>query len=195
MYVLLAGALVLAVVTKTNAKGGDNGRLSVGAELGLPMGTFGDVYSIGIGGSLRYEMPMGDNLGLMATAGFMSFSGKDITVGTVTVKGASQTMIPIQIGAKYYFTEQQSGFYGSAELGVHMASYTIKGYDAVVFNGVTIVPAKADETKTDTNFSFAPGIGYALDNVDIGLRYQIISATGGSSSYLGVRVAYVLGEK
>ncbi len=193
MYILVAGALVLSAFTNT-AKAGDNGRLSVGAELGLPMGTFGDVASIGFGASARYEMPMGDNLGLMGTVGFLSFSGKDITVGTVTVKGNSQTMIPIQVGAKYYFTEQQNGMYGAFELGIHMSSYTTPAYAGYTIAGVTY-GAYPETTTTASNLSFAPGVGYHLDNIDLGLRYQIISATGGSSSYLGVRIAYVFGEK
>jgi hypothetical protein len=195
MYVLLAGALVASVVTKVSAKGGENGRLSIGAELALPMGTFGDAQGMGFGGSVRYEMPMGDNLGLMGTVGFLSFSGKDQTIMGFTVKGLSQTMIPIQVGAKYYFTEQQNGFYGSAELGIHMSSYTIPGTPAVMLGTVVLIPATADTKKTSSDLSFAPGVGYHLDNLDFGLKYQIISTTGSSSSYLGVRVAYVLGSK
>lgn len=188
----------LAVVTVMILSAGafaQDGRFSLGAEIGLPMGTFGDAASIGIGGSLRYEMPLSgnDNLALMATAGYLTFSGKDITVSGVTIEGSSQSMIPIQVGAKYYFDAQHAGFYASAQMGVHMSSYTIPGQDAVVIGGITYAAATEDRTETATNFSYAPGVGYALDNIDIGLRYQIVSAEGGSSSYLGVRIAYVFG--
>jgi hypothetical protein len=186
MKVVATAAIVLLSMTSF----AQNGRFSVGAELGLPMGTFGDAASIGIGGSLRYEMPMGDNLGLMLTAGYMSFSGK-------TVAGfdlPNETMIPIQVGAKYYFTEQQDGFYGAVELGVHSTSVTIPAYAGITVGGVTY-GAYPESKVTSTDFSYAPGVGYALANVDIGLRYQIISSTGGSSSYLGVRLAYVFGAK
>jgi hypothetical protein len=188
-YILVAGAIVLSAFTNIS-KAADNGRFSVGAELGLPMGTFGDAASIGIGGSLRYEMPMGDNLGLMLTAGYMSFSGK--TVSGIDLP--NETMIPVQVGAKYYFTEQQNGFYGSAELGIHSTSVTIPAYAGITVGGVTY-GAYPEQKLTSTDFSFAPGVGYALANVDIGLRYQIISSTGGSTSYLGLRLAYVFGEK
>ncbi len=188
MYVLLAGALVLSLVTINAKAGGDNGRFSVGAEAALPMGTFGDGYSLGVGGSLRYEMPMGDNLGLTATAGYISFSGKSVAGYTAP----SYSMIPIQVGAKYYFQEQQNGFYGMVELGVHSLSYKV---NLPSINYTTGAVTYTETTFTATDLSFAPEVGYMLANVDIGLRYQIISSTGGSTSYLGVRLAYVFGEK
>ena len=192
MYVLLAGALVLAVVTKTNAAGGGNGRLSVGAELGLPMGDFGDAANMGFGGSLRYEMPMGDNLGLTATAGYLLFSGKDLDVLGVTIKGGDWSMIPIQVGAKYYFQEQQDGFYGMVELGVHSTKYTIPA-STVTYYGVSITTPELSVSGTD--LSYAPEVGYHLANIDLGLRYQMVATEGSTTSYLGLRLAYVFGEK
>ena len=197
-YVLLAGAFALSLVT-FNAKAGDNSRFSVGAELALPMGSFGDQSGTGFGGSLRYEMPVGDNLGLMLTAGYLTFGGKTIDLGGFGKFEYTNSAIPIQLGAKYYFTEQQNGFYGQVELGVHMLS-TKASFD---FLGIS-----TSTTETSTAFSYAPGIGYHLDNLDFGLKYQLFSETvtstdlfgnsvsaTSSASYLGLRVAYVFGEK
>src|SRR5262245_12722743 len=86
-------------------------RFSLGLEAALPMGDFGDVSSIGIGGTLGFELPMGDNLGIVAQAGYISFMGKEFesvtvvngTVTTTTVKSDAAGLIPIQVGAKYYF--------------------------------------------------------------------------------------------
>jgi len=211
-YVLLAGALVFCLVTKTNAKGGDNGRFSVGAELGLPMGTFGDNSSLGFGGSLRYEMPSGDNLAFMGTVGYLTFSGKEITSGVpgffaLTIK-QKNAIIPIQVGAKYYFQEQQSGFYGMLQLGLAMVSYTT---DMTTDVGGTTTTSSA--TGNGSGFCWAPGVGYHLDNLDFGLSYQAFTQTVASSftdpftganttvtgtstgAYLGLRIAYVFGEK
>jgi hypothetical protein len=183
--VVLVSALFLSLVSiHANAAGGGNGRFSVGAELGLPMGDFGDAASTGFGGSLRYEMPMGDNLGLTATAGYLMFSGK-------TVEGvdmADWSMIPVQIGAKYYFQEQQTGFYGHVMIGIH--SSTVKTPEYTIY-GITI----PSESVSETDFSYAPEVGYHLANIDIGLRYQMIATTGSTTSYLGLRLAYVFGEK
>lgn len=165
-------------------------RFSLGAELALPMGTFGDASNLGFGGSLAYEMPMGDNLGVLGQAGFLSFSGKDQDLGFgITIKGYSQTMIPIQVGAKYYFTDNQEGAYLGALVGVHMTSFTIPGYTTSIGGFTYSTP---DQSFSDTNFSFAPMVGYIVgENIDLAVRYQIVTATGGSSSYLGLRVAYM----
>jgi len=191
IYVLLAGALVLSAFTNTS-KAADNGRFSVGAELGLPMGDFGDAANMGFGGSLRYEMPMGDNLGLTATAGYLMFSGKDQDFGGITIKGGDWSMIPIQVGAKYYFQEQQDGFYGMVELGVHSTKYTIPSY-TTTFYGVSVTVPEVSASSTD--LSYAPEIGYHLANIDLGLRYQMVATEGSTTSYLGLRLAYVFGEK
>ena len=80
-----------------------------------------------------------------------------------------------------------------ALVGIHSSSYTIPGY-SYSFGGITTtVP---DQTASATNLSFAPGLGYIVgENIDLGLRYQIISSEGGSTSYLGVRAAYMFGGR
>ncbi|MCX6290551.1 MAG: outer membrane beta-barrel protein [Bacteroidetes bacterium] len=186
---LVAGALVLTVVTKTNAKGGGENRLSIGAELALPMGTFGDMAGMGFGGSVRYEMPMGDNLGLTGTAGYLTFGGKSIDL-IVAKFSYTYSMIPIMVGAKYYFQEQQNGFYGMGQLGITMTS--IKTESTISYFGTSTT---VSATGSSSDLTFSPGVGYHLDNIDIGANYMIVSTAGASSSYLGVRLAYVLGSK
>jgi hypothetical protein len=189
---ILSIALVIGLVSAANVSKAQNGRFSVGAELALPMGDFGDQSNLGFGGSLRYEYPMGDNLGLCLTAGYITFSGKSIDDGFGGTYKFSNSMIPIQAGLKYYFSEQQDGFYGMVNLGVHSfkSKYTVPGYS---FLGVT-VPGY-DVSASTTNLSYAPEIGYHLANADFGVRYQIISTTGATTSYVGIRIAYVFGEK
>ena len=41
-------------------------QLSFGADIGLPMGDFGDVASLLIGPSVGFEYPVSDNIGLTA---------------------------------------------------------------------------------------------------------------------------------
>ncbi|HKR03681.1 MAG TPA: outer membrane beta-barrel protein [Bacteroidia bacterium] len=202
--IMMAGAACIVLAAGTTMA--QNGRFSVGAELGLPLGTFGDGSGIGFGGTLRYELPLGDKMGLTGTAGYMVFSGKEFTIsggGVIpdqTVKGNSSGIIPIQVGFKYYFNEAQDGFYAMAEVGVHMAMVKVATYDS---NGLPT----GTETESSTNLSYAPGLGYHLANLDFGLRFQLftqkhteetivgpISATT-TSSYIGLRVAYVFGEK
>jgi hypothetical protein len=178
---LLRLTMVAALIGTSLISNAQDGRFSLGLELAMPMGDFADGASVGYGASARYEMPVGDNLGLTLTAGYLMFGGKD--------EGPDYSMIPVQVGAKYYFNEQQAGLYLGVELGMHSFAYTIP---AVEFNGVVV---SEEQTVTDTYFSYAPQVGYHLANIDLGLRYQIISSDGGSTSYLGLRAAYVFGGK
>jgi hypothetical protein len=156
------------------------GRFSGGLELGLPMGTFGDISNVGIGASARYEAPIQDKLNWIGTVGFASFGGKSI--GGFSY--GSFTMIPIQGGVKYYFTESFNGFYASGELGFSIVSYSIPG---VTVFGQTI----GGGTTSSTKFGFAPGAGYHLGNLDFSARFQLVS----DFNYFNIRAAYVFGGK
>lgn len=139
-------------------------QFSIGLDLGLPMGTFGDSHGIGFGGTVRYDGAINDNLSWSAGAGYVSFSGKDISGFTVP----SFAMIPITGGVKYYFTESNAGFYGAADLGIWFA---------------------ASSGSSGSEFGFSPGVGYRLEKFDIAARYNAV----GNVSNLGFRFAYVLG--
>ncbi|HEX2617713.1 MAG TPA: outer membrane beta-barrel protein [Flavobacteriales bacterium] len=186
---------VAAIVGSGMAMAQEN-RFSLGAELALPMGDFGDAVGTGFGVTLGYEIPVGDNLGVMAQAGWMTFSGKDIDLGPFgTIEGPSFTAIPIQVGAKYYFTDNQEGFYAGLLTGVHL-----------------FTPEEGDGT---TDFGVAPLLGYIIgENIDISLRYQMLfhkeeievidpftgnvlasESESTTNSYLGLRIAYMFGSR
>jgi hypothetical protein len=192
-------AAMIGTATIANAQGM---RFSAGIEGAFPMGTFGDGAGTGIGGSLRIELPIGDKLGFTGTAGYISFAGKDISVAGQTVTSDALGMIPVQLGLKYYFSEQQAGFYGHVMLGVHMFSTDEVDFDPNTGSSTT-------KSTMNTKFSYAPEVGYHLANLDFGLRYQLFSGTetevdettyevtekSTSFGYLGVRIAYVFGGK
>jgi len=192
--------LIGAALFGSTAMMAQSSRVSAGLELALPLGTYGNSSGIGFGATLGYEIPVGDHLGLMAQAGYILFTGKDYTTLGITIKGPSSGTIPIQVGAKWYFSEQQKGFYVAALIGVHMASVTTP---AITFNGTVISP---ETSKLNTYFSYAPLMGYMVtDNIDLALRYQIelatttvtvgtVSATSTVGyGYLGLRAAYMFG--
>lgn len=209
MKIKLFALLSLALLS-IGVKAQNSDRVSLGVELALPLGDFADQSTMGVGGSLRYEHPFGDNLSFTGTAGVISFGGDEVTYGIpgyeVTTKTTS-LMIPIQVGLKYY-GHMMDGFYGQLEAGVHISSF--KEATTTSSNGSS---TKTDETTSDTDFSLAPGIGYHLANFDIGLRYQMIfvkatvtsvdpvtqqtitSESSTTYSYLGFRLAYVFGGK
>lgn len=197
---LLSIALIIGLVSASSIVNAQSGRFSLGAELALPMGDFADVISTGFGASFRYEAPIGDNLGFTGNLGYLTFGGKDTEFLGTTVEGESSFLIPVQVGLKYYFMEQQEGFYGHVLLGVHM--YETTEFDVDLTTGVI-----TEETSMESAFSYAPEIGYHLANWDFGLRYQMFSVNtveynvltmefeDGTSSwgYLGLRAAYVFG--
>ena len=180
--IITSVVVAISLICVSSVSKAQDGRFSIGAEIGLPMGDFGDAAGLGIGGSIRYEAPMGDHIGLTGTAGYISFSGKEI----LGFKLESSYLIPLQAGLKYYFDEQQSGFYAQAELGFHM----YKSSEATVDLTTGTITF---EDKAKAAFSYAPEIGYHLESLDFGVRYQLVSTEGSTTSYLGFRIAYVLG--
>jgi hypothetical protein len=175
------------------------------------MGDFGDAVGVGIGATLGFEVPIGDNLGFMVQAGYISFMGKTydsfdpITFQAISAKSDATGAIPIQVGLKYYFTDNQEGFYAGLLTGVHLFMVKVPDFDPVTY-------AMTEKTETNTDFGLAPELGYIIgDNIDISLRYQLIFAKSEAAvldpttfsvttvsktvtnSYLGVRVAYMFG--
>ncbi|MBL7952974.1 MAG: hypothetical protein JNM62_14795 [Flavobacteriales bacterium] len=178
--------LSMAAVTLAGGLLAQSNQLSLGVDLALPLGDFGDAYSLGVGPTVGFEVPVGDNLGVTLQAGYDILMVKSEL--SDFVKSAS--MIPVQAGLKYYFMEQQEGFYGHGQIGIHATS--VKSEEFTIL-GVTI----PSETASSTNLSWAIGAGYMMEKLDIGLRYNSISPDSDvdgakASSYIGLRVAYVL---
>ncbi|HEX6914089.1 MAG TPA: outer membrane beta-barrel protein [Chitinophagaceae bacterium] len=141
--------------------------LSVGVEAGLPMGTFGDVSSFGIGGSLKAAIPAGPGA-VTVSAGYMNFSGKDFTVGSTTFKASSTYFIPLKAG--YRLNLGEGGFNIEPQLGYSVGKSGGGG------------------------FTYAGNIGYMINNqFDIAARYEGVSKDGSSLSFIGLRVAYSFG--
>ncbi|MBX2981948.1 MAG: outer membrane beta-barrel protein [Flavobacteriales bacterium] len=169
-------------------------QISLGVDLAMPLGDFGDAYGLGVGPTAGFELPIGDNLGVTLQVSY------DILMPKSEVKDfiKSASMLPAQLGLKYYFQDQQEGFYGHAQLGIHSVStkseeITTPGVPAL---GIPdrVTPS---QTTSSTNFSWAIGVGYQLEKLDLGLRYNSISPDSDvdgakASSYIGLRVAYLI---
>lgn len=181
--------LVISCLAASTASFAQEPRFSGGLEVALPMGDWSEFTGIGFGVTLGFEMPVGDNLGLIAQAGYISFAGKDIEIdmgplGKTTVDGVSVGSIPIQVGAKFYFTDNQEGAYVGVLTGVHISK------------------ANVDGAESNTSFGVAPMVGFFVtENIDLALRYQLLfdknevtdeSVTNG---YIGLRAAYTFGSR
>lgn len=182
--VLLIGAALVG----STAMMAQNTQLSLGADIGLPMGDFGDVASLLVGPNVGLELPLGDKLGVTLQAGY------DFVMLKSDAKDAfkSYTLIPAQAGLKYYFMDQQEGFYAHGQVGIHSSTVKTKDIDLGPFGTVEGTSA------SNTNFSWAIGVGYQMEKLDIGLRYNSISPDSDAgddakaATYIGLRIAYLL---
>ncbi|MCH2214288.1 MAG: porin family protein [Flavobacteriales bacterium] len=160
---------------------------SAGLEIALPIGDFGDAANLGIGGSGNFEIGLSDQFAVLAHAGVLFYSVDDIEILGTTIE-TSITQIPLQVGGRYYLSEQKEGLFLSGLVGVHINSTSAN-----------------DESDSTTDLSFAPEVGFFLnENISLSLRYQFITSEvetidpvtfettteNQTNSYLGVRAAY-----
>lgn len=148
-------------------------KLSLGAEFALPMGDFGDAYKLGFGGSLQYQHPVAENLLVTGSAGYTTFTGKDVNIFGFTTKLPAYNAIPVKAGARYYFGDN---FFAAGELGA----------------------AFGTKSGSSTAFVYAPGIGVDFPvadkgSVELGARYEGWSANSTTSGFIGLRLAYNFG--
>lgn len=166
---LLIGTSVNAQTTTTTPS---KLRFGIGLEAGAPTGSIhkglgGSNFELG--GTARLQYNTSDHIALMLTSGYYNFFGKDYTatVGgvTSTYKGQSLGVIPVKAGFKAFFADQ---FYFSAEAGV----------------GIETKGAK------NTKLLLAPGLGWANQKWDVGLRYEDLSGQSNNYGIVGLRLAY-----
>jgi len=162
---ILLTFLLCGLISMVYAQSGTPGtKLGIALETGLPVGDAEEVYSVGLGGSAKVEIPVTNPLALTVTAGYMSMMIKDDLEPTL---GDKREFIPVKAGAKYYFGRN---FFGEGEVG---ASIPTEGED-------------------DTAFAYAPGIGVTLPvadktAIDVGVRYEGWTKDVGSIDQIGLR--------
>ena len=102
-------ALIALTFTLSTISAQSNTTLSLGAELSLPVGTFGDIYSFGIGASGQAKFGIGGNSALTLYAGYISYSLKSV------YGSGSQGYIPLLGGIEAGLSPK---VFASAQLGV-----------------------------------------------------------------------------
>ena len=144
----------------------ESGKFSIGVEAGLPLGDFKASSKFVIGGSLKYDHPIGEGLFVTGSAGYSSIINKDINFGGVTVSPGNTSVVPVKAGIKYFLAE---GFYAEGQAGA--AFFTQSG--------------------GGTAFAYAPGVGFAFGGgLDLGVRYEAWSKNSTTLGQLGARLAY-----
>lgn len=154
-------------------------RLSVGPEVGIPVGNLSDVYNWNLGGSIQMDIPIVQSLYVTVNAGYNNFFIKD---EFKQQGGHNMQLIPVKAGLKYF--PVGNVFYVQGEAGV------------------SFLANKTDlQANKSTAFVYAPQIGALIplapkNYLDVGFRWESTSSfyDGGSyANFLGLRVAYAFG--
>jgi hypothetical protein len=165
---LLTSALFIFVALKsfaqTTASTNGGGKFSIGIEAGVPVGDASDGFNAVIGGSVKYELPMAAKTYFTLSAGYSAF----LTKGDLTAIGVPSSFgfVPLKAGIKYYSSD---GFF-------------LEGQAGIVFS---------TEEGGGSAFVYAPGIGYTFNGgFEMGVRYEGWPKDGGTTSQIGLRLAY-----
>ena len=159
--------------------------LLLGGEIAFPGSSSGlsKNAGTGFGGSLRVESYWGKHISGLATMGYLTFPQKHPFSNTPTTTSKVKAIL-IQAGLKYYPKEKNEtpkGFFISSELGF-MPTTTHFTY-----------ATNPDFNFKETGFSYAPGIGYQLGNIESSFRLQYnLTASGFNVYYYNFRLAYSL---
>ena len=183
---------VLLVLTSCSAFGqGSTSQWAVGvkAQGGLPMGDFKNFSDFGFGGTVWAGYMMDPNATLTLRSGYVRFSGKDFSIGGVTVKSSSG-VIPITAGLRYFFMPGDTRVYGAAEGGLYLLNASA---DATV-GGVSV------STSTSTSkFGINPMLGIQFKagekmNVDVHGAYTDVFTDVSSTSWIdfGIGLEFML---
>jgi hypothetical protein len=144
--------------------------ISLGGNVYFPAGDWAELASIGYGGSVTYEHPLGRNIAGVIYSGYTAFSGDE--------EGFSWTMIPLVAGAKIYFSPKLDWYIG-ALLGVNFVTAE-----------TTIL--ETEYSASSTEFAGNVNFGYEIKTsdkgaVDISAGFIYIN----EMSYFGMRLAYI----
>ncbi len=178
---LTVAAIMLMATSNSFAQGKIS--FGIGADVAIPMTTaFSNTQSIGIGGTARGYYLFNDMVSFTATAGYLTFSGKDQTVAGVTINGGKWSMIPVVVGARYYFSPAASSFrpYGAFEIGLIFSSYTIPSQ---TFFGVQV----GGGSVSGSDFTYQPQVGFEASKFDVSVRLLGVA----NATCVAARVGYI----
>jgi len=145
--VLFTLLIVFSVIGFTSAQ--NDMYLGAGVVVSLPMGDFGDVADMGIGGTAAFEMEFTPQLVGVGNIGYITWSGSS------EIGDYSWSAVPVMVGVKYFFSPGV-GFYGLGQVGLSFFSIEVPSYTIPFFGTV------GGGTESSSEFSLAVGAGYEL---------------------------------
>lgn len=191
--IILIALVLVGFITAQNVQAQQGEfKINPGLEVGIPMGDFSDMNSIGFGVTVKGYYGISDEGAIGLTLGYLTFSGKKVS----GIKTGSSDIIPIMAGYRHHFNQ----FYAEGQLG--FANVKFKegkvsggGFDfGDIFDGIfeddDFDFGDGGGSYSSTEFSWALGVGYMFNNFDVGVRYQSIQTSGSSLGWIGLRVGY-----
>jgi hypothetical protein len=140
--------------------------VGVDTEVGVPLGNYADVNSVGGGALVVAEYPMTPVLGLTGRVGFQMHVDR-----TINNLGSHVNAIPVLLGTKYYIG-QRNGLFGALELGIFdlMSSAQVPAGRG----------ATTTVTSSDVKFGLGAGIGFQEDrwNARVSVHSQDVGNFG-----------------
>lgn len=156
-----------------------NNQVSVGLDVGFPVGDFGESSNVGFGGTVKGMYGVGTAGQMELTLGYLGFSYKNNN----SIVKASNNLFPILVGYRHFF----DNIYVEPQLGLTVISNKLKR-SGVDVGGENI--GGENYLISTAAFGWAIGVGYLFDNFDFSIRYQSASKNGGSLGFFGLRVGY-----
>ena len=158
--------IILTVFTLTVQAQNGRKAASLGLDVGLPIGNMSKSVGYGVGGSFKGFYGLADEADITLTIGYISFSENNNS-------GICYSLIPVLVGYRL----KHDHLYIEPQFGFNMMK--------VKFDRVDL-----GETVMNTKMSYGIGAGYSINNLDVGLRYQDVSANGGGINLIALRVGY-----
>ena len=182
MSVLSAAALLLSISVGASAQ--VPMAVGAGVDLMLPVGSFGDNWGTGFGGTAQFDLVVGQHTTLTGKIGFLTWSAKDLPSGV----SATYSGVPFLVGAKYYphlFVSQSGNgirAYGHLELGLMFGTVSVSGTSHGYAGSIS---------GSEANFTIAPSIGVEIPAgtraaIDVSVRFFDISR----KNSIGFRAGY-----
>ena len=167
MKKLIFAAVALFVFNLSNAQ---EGALTVGAHVGLPMADVQDSHSLNAGIDAAYMWSVDDKFSAGIAVGYTTFSGKKSTVdlgplGSITQENPAISFIPVAASAQYLLTDS-------------------------VFAGLDLGYAIGASDNNDGGLYYQPKVGYNAEAFQVFVGYKGISLEDATAASVNLGFIY-----
>ncbi|MET0466210.1 MAG: hypothetical protein ABW007_23830 [Chitinophagaceae bacterium] len=167
-------SIVITIITLTAKAQKGNNSIGFGADVGIPLGEFGDICTVGFGGYAKGLLGVGNAGQISLTSGYTVFNLKSDLRQMIGVDKSSVRIIPVLLGYRH----NMKGVYVEPQLGL------------AIFSAKASV-GNVSATNSESAFAWGFGGGYAWQNgIDLGVNFSGAAKDGSSDSWISFRLGY-----